>query len=109
SCRAAAAPTLDFPDEAGPSRATTRPGWAVVTGRGYRPGSSAPLRRSREIRRAPIVAGSPAATRQTPHLRRLEGSHLAAAQAVNPHGADPDADEAIDRRLDGPEHPPQLA
>ena len=31
---AAAAPTLDFPDEPGPSRATTRPGWAVVTRRG---------------------------------------------------------------------------
>ena len=108
SLSAAAAPTLDFPDEPGPSMATTRPG----SGRSSRVEDTARSRRSGRAgadrsRGRPSRRPPPAPSPRTSGA--FSGRTRPRAQAVDPDGPDPDPDEALDRRVDPAEHPPQLA
>src|SRR5258706_13471505 len=56
-----------------------------------------------------FVARAACAGTKAAHLRGLERAGPSGPQAVDPDRPDPDADEALNRRADGREHPPELA
>ena len=85
------------------SSAPSRSGCALVHGRGLL-GDAALVRRRLHPGPADTCPGAQAAD-----LRRPKPARATALQLVEANGTHPDADQAVDRGADGPEHPAQLA